>query len=294
MLIASVENQTGNNHAPIRFGVIGTCRVHNPMRSLIDQGRAEMIWREFNAFTHGPMEALQYLRFARGDVQVPDPFAPFIFRTDRAPDVESRLADIMKTLDFLIVEISSFARLRCGMYEFQQNYFSENFVRKGGVDFLSWWRDVTQRKDTVSETADELIGKRRDDLKPSDEEIIRTLTFEELADDVFVAGIRKVADYSGLPIILVPHFSFDDEDNAISNQRTRNRRLVEQVASETGHACFDPSPHLMAYGRKKALKNEGRDLYHYSPEFDAHIADHLYEKIAEVASAEHKPSAAAV
>lgn len=262
----------------MRFGVIGTCRVHNPMRCMIEDERIRMIWRGYNAFTHNPMEAIQYLKFARGESRIPDTFAPFIFRTDQAPTVDDKLIAEMRQLDFLIVEISSFSRLSCGRYEFQQNYFSENFIRKGGVDYLSWWRDVSQGK-PAEQSAEDLI-KRLDGAVPiQSEEIIRTLAFSELSDQSFCDGIRRLSVIAGMPLVLVPHFSFDEEDNAISALRLRNRKLVEQMAAELNHDFFDASDLLMRFGREAALKNGGRDLYHYSPEFDAHVGDAMLRSL---------------
>lgn len=270
MLIAqTAKNETPNTQS-LRFGVIGTCRVHNPMRAMIDEGRIEMVWREFNAFTHGPMEAIQYLRFVRGMKSIPDAFAPFIFRTKETPPVDERLVSAMQKLDFLVVEISAFARLSSGSFEFQQNYFSENFIRKGGADYLNWWRDVTQGKPSM-ESADALVQLNAGQTELHDEEVLRALRFQNLSDEDFIGGIRELSRIAGIPLLLVPHFSFDTEDNAISKMRLRNRRLVGAAAEELGHAIFDPSDMLMEYGRAAALKNEGRDLYHYSTEFDVHV-----------------------
>lgn len=276
MLIARTTASHENAAPGLCFGVIGTCRVHNPMRAMIDDGRIEMVWREFNAFTHGPAEAIQYLRFVRGDVFIPDVFSPFIFRTDETPSVDDRLIKAMQQLDFLIVEISAFARISCGSYEFQQNYFSENFIRKGGADYLNWWRDVTQGKPSMG-SADALVTAKAGDLEPHNEEILRTLRFENLGDEDFVAKVRELSRVAGIPLLLVPHFSFDNEDNAISRLRARNRHLIGRAANELSHAFFDPSDLLMAYGREAALKNEGRDLYHYSVEFDAHVGRAMLE-----------------
>ncbi|WP_416898114.1 MAG: hypothetical protein ACMVY4_22180 [Minwuia sp.] len=262
------------------------------MRVLLENGRAELVWREYNAFTHGPQEAQQYLEFARGDICVPDVFAPYIFRTDTSPRVNGTLHEALSKADFLIVEACSFSRLVCGMYEFQQNYFSENFIRRGGVDFLNWWRDVTQRNPDVHLSAEELVAKRGDDLRPHEEEIIRTLRFEEQSDEAFREAVHDLVESAGVPVMLVSHFSFDDQDNAISALRARNRRLVEETAAETGSAFFDPSPWLAEYGREAALKNQGRDLYHYSPEFDAVIADRLMDAIGNWPAAESKRAAA--
>jgi hypothetical protein len=278
MLIArasKAQNETGSG---LCFGVIGTCRVHNPMRAMIDEGRVEMIWREFNAFTHGPAEAIQYLRFVRGDSFIPDSFSPFIFRTEQTPDVDDRLMSAMSQLDFLIVEISAFARLSCGAFEFQQNYFSENFIRRGGADYLNWWRDITQGKPAMT-SADELVQSKTGQLALHDEEILRTLRFSNLGDEEFLSQIRELSRVAGVPLLLVPHFSYDTDDGPISRMRTRNRSLVGRAATELSHDFFDPSPLLMAYGRKTALKNEGRDLYHYSVEFDAHIGHSLMDRI---------------
>lgn len=287
MLIARASGKQNGNAPGLCFGVIGTCRVHNPMRAMIDEGRIDMIWREFNAFTHGPVEAIQYLRFVRGDGFIPDGFSPYIFRTDETPAVDARLIDAMKQLDFLIVEISAFTRLSCGAYEFQQNYFSENFIRRGGADYLNWWRDVTQGKPSMA-SADKLVQSKAGELAPQDEEILRSFQFENLRDEEFLSRIRELSRIAGIPLLLVPHFSFDNEDNAISKLRLRNRKLVKQAASELSHEYFDSTPLLMEFGRNAALKNDGRDLYHYSVDFDAHVGhamlDHIQNMQLPVAS----------
>lgn len=291
MLIARTKADGANGPRDLSFGVIGTCRVHNPMRAMIEQGLIDLVWREFNAFTHGPTEAIQYLRFVRGEGFIPGAFAPFIFRTEETPAVGEKLSNTVRELDFLIVEVSAFSRISCGPYEFQQNYFSENFIRKGGADYLNWWRDVTQGKPSMA-SADELVSAKSEGLSLHDEEILRTLRFANLSDDEFQAEVQKLSQIAGLPLLLVPHFSFDDQDNAISRMRARNRKLLGASAKQLSHAFFDPSPLLMDYGREAALKNEGRDLYHYSPEFDAHIGHALLSFIGEMKTPERSRSVA--
>lgn len=285
MMIARIPEDEGSAAAGRTFGVIGSCRVHNPVQAMVKSARLKRVWREFNAFTHGPMEALQYFRFARGEVDIPDSFAPYIFSVETTPQRDEALAEAVRQIDFMIVEISSFARLNCGLYEFQQNYFSEHFVRRGGIDFLEWWRNVSQRNPAAVSSADQLVEMRRagdKTLRPSEEEIVRTLQFREFTDDELIERIMEMARDASLPLILVPHFSFDTEDNPISAMRLRNRRVVKEAARHLGAGFFDPTDELLAYGREKALKNDGRDIYHYSPEFDGHVGSRILEVLPEV------------
>lgn len=263
-------------------GVIGSCRVHNPMKALVTGGRIEMVSRKYRGYTHTPDEALQYLRHARGEMRIPNEFAPFIFSTDTTPNPDKTQIALMQALDCVLVEACASRRFRCGPYDFQANYFSEHFIRPNGVDYLDWWSGVTRAAGNPSSpglmaAADDLMKKRGDAVRPYEEEILRAVRCQQQTDAEFEQSVVNLVENAGARVILKPHFSFDNNDNAISRFRLENRTLVRSIAERVGAGFFDSSDILLAADRKVALLNNGKDIYHYSPKFDGIVGDKLYE-----------------
>src|SRR5262245_52699430 len=142
MMIAEVTSaETGRK---MRVGVVGSCRVHDPMKSLVRSGFGRVVWYRFNAFTHGPLDAGQYLQFCRGQLDIPDRFAPYIFRKDAAPRRDAMLPKHVADCDAFVVELCAQNFLRCGEYSFQADYFAQLFIRGRGQGVLQWWRGVVR------------------------------------------------------------------------------------------------------------------------------------------------------
>lgn len=264
--------------------MVGTCRVHNPFLSLALLGSARKLRRDFNTFTHSGDEALQHIRYTRGELDIPDALAPYIFGTPESPERTTAGMEVARDLDMLVVEICTLSRIRYRDYSFQPNFFARYFVGKGQQSLLPWWRRASRNLPGAREQAEELIRQRRDEGDPFselDEDILRNLSCAQLDQDGCRAEMRRVAEEMDLPVVFVPHFTIARTNRPRLQEREQLRRYVVAAAAEIGQSCLDATPLLVEFGEKFARKNDGKDLHHYSEVFEDHLGKIYLDLIRE-------------
>lgn len=85
----------------MRFYVVGSCRIHGPLR-----GRPGY-QKVLPGYTHTAKEAIQRLRFVRGQDRIPESVAPYVFSRDRTPEVTLAHRKALQDSDVVVVEICS-------------------------------------------------------------------------------------------------------------------------------------------------------------------------------------------
>ncbi len=176
--------------------MIGSCRVHGPVKALVAEGGARAVAFPFNTYTHSPQDALQYLRFCLGRLILPPPLEPLVFGKAGMRYPALGFMQLVAGLDLIIAEVSSQTRLSAAGFEVQQNYFATNFVRPGGKPMLDWWRSVV-RNDIArtAETAELIENGVADALWQ--QEVVSTAQLDEIDDEAFARAMTElVASHS--------------------------------------------------------------------------------------------------
>jgi hypothetical protein len=271
-----------------RVGVVGSCRVHDPLKEVVRSGRGVFRWSAFNAFTHTPAEAGQHIAFCRGVLEIPEPFAPYILRQDKVPILDGRLADLVESCTTFMVEMSGLEYLRCGHYVFNQDYFSQQFVRGSGMAVLDWQRSLSLTAPTA-ERVRAAMTSMAECGKPAGvatEEILCSLRSIPLTSDTYRPELAKMVHDASKRWIFVPHFNVSEEPGQQIAKRVVLRDLLKRDAEALGHDFYDPTPMVARAERAKALQGDGADTYHYSQDFLATAGEGLYEKIMEKSASE--------
>ncbi len=264
-----------------RVGVIGSCRVHDPLKEVARSGRGAFLWSAFNSFTHTPAEAVQHIAFCCGRLEIPEPFAPYILRQDKLPILDDRLPNLVESCTTFMVEMSSLAYLRCGYYTFNQDYFSRQFVRGSGLDVLDWHRNLSAAAPAPEKARAALASLAEGGKRPgvAAEEIVFTLRSLPLNPDTFKAELGKVVFDPSRRWIFVPHFNVSEDPAEQIAKRVVLRDLLKRDAAALGCDFYDPTPIVARAGRAVALEGGGVDTYHYAPSFMPIVGEGLYEAI---------------
>jgi|GEM_PF-3383792 len=268
---------------PERVGVIGSCRVHDPLKEVARSGRGAFMWSAFNSFTHTPPETVQHIAFCRGLLEIPEPFGPYILRQDKIPLLDDRLPSLVETCTTFMVEMSGMDYLRCGHYVFNQDYFSQQFVRGGGLGVLDWHRNLSAAPPAPERACLALAslagaGRRRG---VAAEEILTNLRNLTLTAETYRAELSKVIFDASRRWIFVPHFNVSEDPAERIAARAVLRDVLARDAAALGCDFYDPTPIVARAGRKAALEGGGVDTYHYAPAFMPIIGQGLYEAIME-------------
>ena len=264
-----------------RAGLLGSCRIHDPLKDVARSGRGTFKWSAFNSFTHTPAEAVQHLAFCRGRLEIPDPFAPYILRRDKVPVLDDRLPNLVESCTTFMVEMSGLDYLRCGYYTFNQDYFSQQFVRGAGLGVLDWHRSLSAAAPAPEKARAAMAalaeGGKRSGLAA--EEILHTLRSIPLSSQTYRAELSRVIFQSSRRWIFVPHFNISEDPAQQIAKRVVLRDLLERDAAALGCEFYDPTPLVAAAGRTIALEGGGADTYHYAPSFMPIAGQGLYEAI---------------
>ncbi len=284
MRVISSDHLLNAQGEPALIGVIGSCRVHGPMRALMAEGEVRLIAMPFSCYTHTPHEALQYIRYCQGELAVPTALRAMIFGRENMRPTTRPFVDLVARLDAIVIEVSGLRRLSASGFELQQNYFSTNFIRSGGKPYLDWWRGVVSGDSRLSDHSEQLIEQQRSSgLLPSHQDVIRTARFHEIDWEDFTTALDALAQTHPARICLVSHFNIPGD--AEIEERSKTIRFLSRAAEEFGHGFFDPTQLVGAHGAEKALKAGGKDRYHFAPEFEPTVGRSLLAKVREVLSA---------
>ncbi len=266
---------------PERVGVIGSCRVHDPLKEIARSGRGVFLWSAFNSFTHTPAEAAQHIAFCRKRLEIPEPFAPYILRQDKVPVLDGRLPNLVESCTTFMVEMSGLNYLRCGHYIFNQDYFSQQFVRGSGPGVLDWHRNLSAAPPAPEKARAAMASLAESGKAPgiAAEEIVFTLRNLPLSPETFRAELSKVVFEPSRRWIFVPHFNVSEDPAEQIAKRVVLRDLLRRDAAALGCDFYDPTPIVARAGRAAALEGDGVDTYHYAPSFMPVAGEGLYEAI---------------
>jgi hypothetical protein len=266
-----------------RVGVVGSCRVHDPLKEIVRSGRGVFRWSAYNTFTHTPAEAAQHLAFCRGQLEIPEPFAPYILRQDKVPILDGRLPGLVESCTTFVVEMSGLDYLRCGHYVFNQDYFSQRFVRGAGLGVLEWQRKLSQAAPSVDRVRAAMtsLAVSGRPVGVATQEILASLRSIPMTSDTYRAELANMIHAPSKRWIFVPHFNVSEDPTQQIARRTVLCDILRRDSVALGHDFYDPTPLVARAERANALQGDGVDSYHYAQSFLATAGDGLYDKIME-------------
>ena len=126
-VLSNASHLSASEEKPL-ITVFGSCRVHNPIRTLVAQKKSVKFNNKLLAFCHSTSEIVQQINFIQNSTILPNDLIPFIVSP---PDFYKYLKlpafvdnnDLKKTLVFFI-EITSWKYARCQNYYFDHSAWS--------------------------------------------------------------------------------------------------------------------------------------------------------------------------
>lgn len=248
--------------------VIGSCRVHNPLKRLERNGFLTLNNVGFSDFCHTPREALQKLRIADGRFKLPKGLESLVIGRDEEPEI-GRIINS----DLVVIEISSVRRLYYKGCEIQLNFFLENIVRKNN---LSEWFDALSKKARMAGQGNKVKHRLVSSNFPN--EVVNLASNIEMmmeSDDnirnimsIIVRDIKK-------PVLFVGHFNVYKEDHSKVADRERLNNCIRMAANHLNSIYCEPTALIELHGSKIALK----DMNHWNDKFLNEAATFYYDKI---------------
>ena len=254
----------------INIAPIGSCRIVDPLRRARDIFGFNMNRGRSMGFTHSSPEAVQQLKFMRGEIDIPAELWACVSNLDR-DEVAAQTHD---PADIYIVELSSEKILSHGDIYLQLNYLRTQY----GAFFKDNARKNAYWKAIERQTSDEVAAFLAD---------VWSETPEQRAESAFLSQIRlSRADQSrtrrdirylrdNLPnVLFVTHVNALEEAGAPIKTRDRYVRMVKEIAQEEGCVVYDPTDLVMKTGQANALED---DLNHYHDAFKSVVAKDWFD-----------------
>jgi hypothetical protein len=246
---------------------IGSCRILTPLRRTRSSLGFRLADARYQGFIHTSAEALQALRFIRGEIAYPEKLLPLIARSPDLPELTAP-ADLQQP-DAYVIELSSAKHVHIGEYSIQLNYTHRYFQ-----DFFN---DRERDKKFYRMAQADRLAERREwlETEPSfaklseeNRELLASIEMEELDGDAMRADLAAILERTGdTPVLIQTHV---DANDPAGNPLPRRQDVIEtvtEVAHELGLPLLDPSPAMHAMGQMLAMEKGGRDLTHFTPRF---------------------------
>ena len=249
---------------------IGSCRIVDPLRKAREKFGFQMNRNRTLGFTHSSAEAVQQLRFMKGEIEIPDELWPCVSNQDR----EKARHQEWKDSDIYVVELSSEKEFRVGQIYLQLNYLSNYF---SGF-FADRERKNTYRK-MIERAEPEEVAKYLDEVwsanaeQEADSNILRQIRCTRATEESLRADVKYLA--GRLPnVVFVTHVNAEDKTGKLVESRNRYIELVKLVARLEGCLVYDPTTSMREVGQEASLEE---DINHYTEDFKLRVVEDMFE-----------------
>ncbi len=272
-----IELPPGGDGVGPRVASLGSCRVRNPLFGLRERGELRLC-DGGPCPTHSAAEALQILRLVRGEIDIPDAFAPYVFETEKTPPT-ARLAQIVDGgVEVFLLEVCDDRQFSCGGVLLQQNFVSRNLVQPHRGALLAWYRDVCQGRpideDRVQSSLSDLrdAGFQPDQAMP---DLLRGMRLRRADAEEIGATLGEMMARVGGRWVVVGAITVPGQDGAIMHDRRALNEKLQAVASARGAAFYDPTEFIETFGRDTVLDAEGANINEYAKPFHPVVGETL-------------------
>jgi tetratricopeptide (TPR) repeat protein len=256
---------------PFVATTLGTCRIADPILTATRKRPIKRANQEVYGFAHTAREVLQQVDCLVGARTLPEELDPYL--SDRVGD---KKGDIDSPADFFMVEISTTKEFRFRDWVLQVNYVERAFRDLSPLLGIFKTRmaagDREERRKLLE--AHPLFAKA-DALQQAVllETYVHNTTKQELAEALVAIRARLPA-----PSLFLCHIDLDDLSGRPLAARRQLCGWMRELCGTLGIPLLDPTPHVIEFGRARALEEDGRDLNHYSNEFKFHYGCLIYDR----------------
>lgn len=228
-------------------------------------------------YTHNTKEAIQAIRYMRGDLSIPASLWPFISGQSHREGNPKLGQGSIPAEDRHVVEISSIKVLELDGYQLQLVRFKEAlafcpdlrkiFFEHGSAEARAERLRQLQASPTyarVPESVQHVLAQT----------VLRTQTAAEIEGD-----LKQIALLLGPAFVLVTHCNAMNAHGELIADRAKMVDRVSRACARAGITLVDPGSLLAAYGQERGMPDDGRDTAHYTPAFARLVGKEICDKL---------------
>lgn len=244
--------------------VIGTCRVHHPLRNLAEKERIVMNNGGLGSFIHSTPEAVLRLKVL---LQL-ETYQETLLKLQVGESSDKKTKpddgfDFSKT-DILIVEISTIKSLSVNGNPLQFNEVARHMCTPYG-DFGNELRQNLNNAFNKRENFVQLPEQKKPEEYPEELFSLIPELIPVVQDSKIISSdldeIRKLAK---VPVLFVNHINLPGTNGKLITSRNKLCNIINQYAEERGLQVFNPVTMFEHHEPKDLLMKEGSDLNHYA------------------------------
>lgn len=254
--------------------VVGSCRVHRPLRWAQDNGLVRIANGNCHWFTHSARECLQYLDVLDGR-EIPAELFDLVVGTGNVkPDTTSMIFDLASSPhEVSVVEISTHKQLRYRDWHLHLDQFR---IKS---------RELGLHPDILSDRLKVPLGSRNGNFLREFEmphfyrDLFVETTLTMQTDDELFLDLIEIGERISGPIVFVDHFNVPRDDGMRFPERDRLTRTLRNYAASSGDLVYETAPAIMRHGQQAALV----DVNHYANGFEPVVAAEMLGAIDDLA-----------
>ncbi|OZI74933.1 capsular biosynthesis protein [Bordetella genomosp. 12] len=269
---------------PLKLFVLGSCRVHRPIRLLQEQGRALLCTAGIPGYIHSTREARQRLRWLSEGQGLDRQLLPFLFARSVLPRLEETHRRELAQADVVVIEAAAERSVEVDGVFLQKNLVVRHLVRELGEPGMQWWRGLIRSGSVHPDDYARAMGEYRQLAEPallaSGERVLRRARCALDSEQAVRDDLQYAARLIGKPVVAVTHVDLPRPDGRLMVSRSQHvARVKAAAAALPGVHVIDPLDCARDMTREQVLDRDGEDLNHYCPAFEAVLAEHLHQQL---------------
>ena len=244
--------------------VIGTCRVHHPLRALEEKGLISLNNGGMGSFVHTTSEALLRLKVLLGTMA----YSPDIVKLQVGESKDVRLCadddfDFSKS-DILVVEVSTIKAVSVDGSPLQFNEVNRHLC----TPFGEFGKALRENLNFAFNTRQQFVSAP--DIEPPEDfpaeflEIIHKIQPIVMDSRLIASDLDEIRKLANIPLLLVNHINIPGEDGELISSRNKLCTIMNEYAKSEGLGIFNPSSMFETHLPEVLLMQGGKDLNHYA------------------------------
>ena len=254
----------GTGEDPLIVTVIGTCRVHHPLRKMQEMGLIELNNGGMGSFVHSTREAMLRLNVLQGLNEYNEDLVKLqVGETEGLKLKPDKDFNFSRT-HILVVEISTIKVISSMGNPMQFNEVNRHLCTPYGEFGIELQKNINHafnhRKTFVSIPEVDIP----EDFPSNYIELISTLEPQVLDEVGICSDLKQIIEAAGMPVLLVNHINLSGKNGKKIGSRNRLCKMINNYGRENGISVFNPEIMFNNHKREDLLMKEGEDLNHYA------------------------------
>ena len=249
---------------PLIVTIIGTCRVHHPLRKMQEMGLIELNNGGMGSFIHSTPEAMLRLNVLQGLNEYKEDLVKLQVGETKELKLKPDEDFNFNRTQILVVEISTIKVISSMGNPLQFNEVNRHLCTPYGEFGVELRKNINHayngRKSHVSVPEVDIPENFPTDYI----ELISSLRPQVLDEVGIFSGLKQIIDAAEIPVLLVNHINLPGKDGNKINSRNRLCKMINNYGEKNGISVFNPEVMFEVHRREDLLMKEGEDLNHYA------------------------------